>query len=272
LNEKAINSANNSAYIPQEIGNYSVVVTQNGCKNTSDIIAIKIDKPTLKLSDTRVVCDGDSAKIIATTGFSRYIFLNGKEERIASKNELYIKTSGYYTVSTQRGNIKSQKSDSIFVKITPIPAKPTISFDGFGLKSNSPTGNQWSVDGKILVDSVKQHLYNIGSGTYSLKIIENGCASDAALATITANEISNNAKVKLYPNSNNGLFWIELPAQNKTWKIDIFDALGRRIFQKTIKSSSENKIEINMHKKSGSYTMKATSENFSQNIRFIVED
>lgn len=272
LNDKLIVGATNQTFVPQEIGNYSVTTTQNGCKNTSEISNVKVDKPTITLSDTKTFCEGDSAKLIATSGFGNYFFANGKEEISTNRNEFYAKKTGYYSVIAKRGTIKTPKSDSIFVKINPIPSQPTLTLENFTLKSSSLTNNEWTIDGKVVKDSVGQFLHKVGFGSYSVRVIENVCASASTQLVITGNEPSiSNFSVKLYPNSNDGQFWVELPDNIPTWTIDIYDTHGRNILSKFHSLSASNKEFIHLQKISGSYILKITSEKNAHKVRFIID-
>ena len=77
LNDKMIPSATSATYIPTELGQYTVKVTTNGCSNISEKVSVSMEKPILNLNGIQNLCNGDSIKVIAPTGYSNYIFSDG---------------------------------------------------------------------------------------------------------------------------------------------------------------------------------------------------
>ena len=49
--------------------------------------------------------------------------------------------------------------------------------------------------------------------------------------------------VSLFPNPNTGTFYVEIPENNANGKLEIYDVLGKQVFQSTINSS---KTEFNL--------------------------
>jgi pimeloyl-ACP methyl ester carboxylesterase len=272
LNGNLINGATNQTYIPQDLGVYTVKVIKEGCSNISDISTIKMDKPVLNVLGSNTLCEGDSSKIVAPIGFGSYIFSDGTKETEQTKNELIVKKDGKYSVSTKRGKFTSAISDAITIKVNPKPVKPILTLENFGLKSSSPINNQWFLNGTAIKDSTGQFLSSFGSGAYSVQVIENGCFSESALFVITAIEPNANSfPIKLYPNPNEGTFWVELPQTLKTWQIDIFDIQGKLIFSKLHKDSFTDKEKIELKTVSGSYIMRVTTAKATASVKFIVE-
>ncbi len=272
LNGNLINGAIAQTYIPQELGVFTVRVLKDGCSNISEVSNVKMDKPTISLLGSNPICDGDSLKLVAPTGFGGYIFSDGAKEIPRDKNELIIKKAGKYYVATKRGKFISNLSDPITIKVNPNPPKPTVLIENTALKSSSPINNQWYLGGISLQDSTGQYLKGFGSGAYTVKVTENGCFSESDAFVITGIEPKdNNLNIKLYPNPNESTFWVELPQTLKTWQIDIFDIQGRLIFSKLHGDSSTDKEKVELKKVSGSYIMRVTTARETQNVKFIVE-
>ncbi len=272
FNEKLINGAISQTYIPQELGNYSVKFTKDGCSNISENFVLKMEKPTLLYNGSNTICEGDSLKITAPIGFSSYLFSDGFIETTVSKNDYFVKKAGNYSVSTKRGTFVSPISDLISIKTKPSPKKPNITIDNNILKSSSIQNNQWYVDGKILKDSTNQNLYLSGGGVYSVRVIENGCFSEETFFVITSNEpIKNDVLFKLYPNPNAGSFWIEVPEIKNLWQIDIYDVHGRNIFSELYKKDTQNKKQINIKANNGIFVLKISSQNINQSTKFIID-
>ena len=87
LNGNLINGATAQTYIPQELGVFTVRVSKDGCSNISEVSNVKMDKPTISLVGFNPICDGDSLKLVAPTGFGNYIFSDGSKEIPRDKNE-----------------------------------------------------------------------------------------------------------------------------------------------------------------------------------------
>ena len=59
--------------------------------------------------------------------------------------------------------------------------KPKITFDGVFLRSNYNKGNQWYIDGELLIGESNDYILPIKSGNYSVIIIDsNGCQSQVS--------------------------------------------------------------------------------------------
>ena len=272
LNGNLINGATSPTFIPQDLGNYTVKVSKDGCANSSDVSSVKMDKPTITLSGSNPLCEGDSLKLVAPSGFGNYIFSDGAKEIPRDKNELIVKKAGKYYVATKRGKFVSVLSDPISIAVNPKPTKPTITIESFGFKSSSPTNNQWYLNQTIIKDSTGQFLRNVNAGAYSVRVTLNGCFSESDVLLITATEPNfDSFSIKLYPNPNEGTFWVELPQTIKNWTIDIFDIQGRQIFNKLHSDYSTNREEITINKVSGNYILRVTTNKATQSVKFIID-
>ena len=272
LNGNLINGATAQTYIPQELGVFTVRVSKDGCSNISEVSNVKMDKPTISLVGSNPICDGDSLKLVAPTGFGSYIFSDGAKEIPRDKNELVVKKAGKYYVATKRGKFTSTLSDPLTIKVNPKPTKPTMTLESSGFKSSSSTNNQWFLNGIAIKDSTGQFLRSFGSGAYTVRVTENGCFSESDAFIITAIEPNvNSFPIKLYPNPNEATFWVELPQTFTKWQIDIFDIQGKQILNKLHSDSSTNREKIEMKTVSGSYILRVTTGQATQSIKFIIE-
>jgi pimeloyl-ACP methyl ester carboxylesterase len=272
LNGNLINGATSPTFVPQDLGNYTVKVSKDGCFNNSDVSNVRMDKPTITLSGSNPLCEGDSLKLVAPSGFGNYIFSDGAKEISRDKNELVVKKASKYYVATKRGKFISVLSDPISIIVNPKPTKPTITIESFGFKSSSPINNQWYLNQTILKDSTGQFLRNVGAGAYSVRVTLNGCFSESDALLITATEPNfDSFLIKLYPNPNEGTFWVELPQTIKKWTIEIFDIQGRQIFNKLHSDYSMNREAVNINKVSGTYILRVTTDKTTQSTKFIVD-
>lgn len=266
-----IANAIDSLYIPEKIGNYSVRVSKNGCVvNSNNSILIQIDKPILELMGENPFCEGLSTLIKAPKGFGTYKWTLAKDTLKVDGNEFLVKNTGSYRVLVGRGKILSPFSDTLKINTKPNPPKPTVLIENTTLKSSSTINNQWYLGGISLQDSTGQYLKGFGSGTYTVRVTENGCFSESDAFLITGIEPNNNIfNLKLYPNPNEGNFWVELPQPYKLWQTEIFDVQGKIIYSKVHINS--NKEQINIKPSSGIYIMRVTIDKLNQSINFVID-
>lgn len=272
LNGNQVNGATAQKHTPQELGLYTVRVSKDGCSSTSEGSVVRMEKPTITLVGGNPLCDGDSSKLVAPSGFGVYIFSDGTREITNNKSELIVKKSGRYSVVTKRGKFVSVASDPINFRVNPIPAKPLLTLESIGLKSSSPVNNQWFLNGIAIKDSTGQFLRGFGSGVYSVRVIENGCFSESNVLVITSTEPNQSAfPIKLYPNPNEGMFWVELPQTYTKWQVNIYDMQGKQVMSKVHSDSAYNKEKIDMKSFKGSYILRVTTEKATQSVKFIIE-
>ncbi len=148
---------------------------------------ISTTPPALNITNA-TICQGNSIKISAPTGFTTYLWSNGETTR-----EIVVVTSGDYTVVVGNGTCESQPSLPASIIVSPKPTKPIVTSsgttnlcDGATVTLSAPAGFTylWS-DGKTT-----QNNFVSSAGNYSV-IISDGsnCSSDpsdvVAVATFT---------------------------------------------------------------------------------------
>lgn len=272
LNGNAISGATSQTLTVRELGNYSVRVTKDDCSTISDIAVVRIDKPVLSLIGSNPICEGDSLRLSAPAGFGSYIFKDGQSVITTSNNVLTVKKAGNYSVVAQRGTFLSVSSDIITVTTNPKPAKPIITFVNNGFKSSSATNNQWFLNGVIIKDSTAQTIRNVSSGTYTVRVTEKGCFSESDAFVITATEpIIESIIIKIYPNPNEGSFWVELPDMLKSWTVTIFDMQGKQLFNKIHSDKSSHRERVDIQPVTGNYILKVTTEKGVRAMKFVIQ-
>ena len=107
---------------------------------------------------------------------------------------------------------------------------------------------------------------------YTVRAIENGCFSESNAFIVTSIEPNiNSFPIKLYPNPNDGAFWVELPQTFKTWQVEIYDIQGKQILSKFHSDSFINKEKIEIKTVTGTYILRISTEKATQSIKFIIE-
>ncbi|MCC6836273.1 MAG: gliding motility-associated C-terminal domain-containing protein [Cytophagales bacterium] len=94
----------------------------NRTKVTATIITS--DPPPLNITNA-TICEGNSIKIFAPTGFTTYLWSNGETTR-----EIIVTTAGDYTVVVGNGTCESLPSVPASIIVSAKPATPTISASG----------------------------------------------------------------------------------------------------------------------------------------------
>lgn len=147
---------------------------------------ISTTPPQLNITSA-TICEGNSIKISAPTGFTTYLWSNGETTR-----EIIVATAGDYTVVVGNGTCESQPSLPASISVSARPAKPVIVAsgttslcDGSSVTLSAPAGFTyvWS-DGRTSKDIVVN-----ASGNYSVEVADgSGCNSEPSVAiTVTAN-------------------------------------------------------------------------------------
>jgi len=159
------------------------------CESNRTIVTASIistSPPQLNITNA-TICQGNSIKISAPTGFTTYLWSNGETTR-----EIVVLTSGDYTVVVGNGTCESQPSLPASIIVSARPANPAVSpsgsaslCDGSSVTLSAPAGFTyvWS-DGRTLQDIVVTT-----SGNYSVVVTDgSGCSSEPSDAiTVTAN-------------------------------------------------------------------------------------
>lgn len=124
----------------------------------------------------------------------------------------------------------------------------------------------------MVKDATGQTLTNIGAGSYVVRVTELGCYTESEPFVITAIEPTTASfAVKLYPNPNEGTFWVELPDNLKEWEVAIFDAQGKRVLQQKHSRSPVNRERISLKVGSGTYLLKVMANDQVQQVKLVLE-
>jgi hypothetical protein len=201
-------------------------------------------------------CLGDSTLFINTSiviGDSFLVFLwkfGDSSVTIIRTNPKHVyHKSGNYTVwliAITHGGLK----DSVFktISIYPKPAAPIITRNGNTLNSSAASDNQWFDSTGAITGATGQSFMPSGKGNYWVKIsVYNGCSSDAS-NMISYNptliyEQDNSNNISVYPNPNNGLFYIRNNSTEKRISTKIYDALGKLVYDDQI-AKGINRIDL----------------------------
>lgn len=253
-NSVTINASNGSSYLwsngatTQSItvnasGNYSCVVTNNGCTTTSNAIAVVVNpKPAASISAGATnICAPNVATLTASAGAS-WLWSNG-----ATTQAIQVSNTGSYSVRvTSAAGCQSDASSSINVTVNPQPTVSISALPGTRLlpgvtttliASTSPTATynyQWFKDGLAVASannpSISVNLDKLGS--YTVRVTNTGgCSSTSGALAITD---SASTQLFVFPNPNNGRFDVMYyTATSDNYQLRIFDSKGAAVFSKS---------------------------------------
>ncbi|MCX6155014.1 MAG: SBBP repeat-containing protein [Candidatus Kapabacteria bacterium] len=128
-----------------------------------NISAVPIVK--LKALSKTDFCDGDSVYIESKSPYMSYLW-STKE----TNQRISVKNSGLYWVNIIDSNNCIGTSDTIQIKVHPIPPKPNISISGDTLISDSAYYYQWIKDGININGENRRRLISQGVGKYRVRI------------------------------------------------------------------------------------------------------
>ena len=131
-------------------------------------------------------------------------------------------------------------STSIVMTVDPTPTTPTITQVGTTLTSSSATGNQWYLNGTLIVGATSQNYVFTANGTYTVIVTAGPCPSAISAPVIITTtgiaEATNPYFLSIYPNPNDGNFNVSFNATEKgTYKVELTNALGQLIFKDELK-------------------------------------
>jgi len=121
------------------------------------------------------------------------------------------------------------------------PPIPTITENLGILTSSAATTYQWYKNGQLITGETSQTYTPTDTAIYLVRTTDsNGCVYEysagyyftySATSTYDFNKISNN--LEIYPNPSSNIFNISLPSDDLKYNVEVYNALGKIILQKT---------------------------------------
>ena len=233
---------------PTSTTNYIVTGTVGACTNTSTTMVTVNSLPTVTaFSSLTTVCSGNIVTL-SGGGASTYAWTNSVIDGVP----FYPTSNLTYTVIGTDKNLCLNKATKT-ITVNPIPTVSTIKQSSNTLTSSSASSNQWYKDGTIIPGATNPTYTITQTGNYSVMVTDvNSCSSTSASfsATYTVggtgiNSNDNQGAFSIYPNPNNGQFFVRLQNIAKC-QLLVFNVLGERIYETTINT---DKVEISLSEK-----------------------
>ena len=235
----------NLSFSPTSTQTYVVYGTDaNGCVNI-DSVTVIVNDPTTS-TQTVTTCDSYT--------------LNGQTYTL----------SGIYTQVIPNA-VGCDSTITLDLTLNYSPSTPIVTIQNeVNLSTSNNTGvtYQWisCTDLTPIAGQTNSSFNPTVNGLYAV-VVTNGCGSDtsdcANVSTIGYNDLSS-SQIKLYPNPNNGEFYLEIPEQFINQQVQIFDLNGRLVFKQEV-NTTLNLIQTEKLAR-GSYHLKISN---GQTLKFI---
>ena len=279
LNGSVIIGATNATYYATDAGDYTVLVTANGCTSAA-ITASHLaspNKPIISATSAKSFCVGDNVTLISNETNGNFWYKDGVFITGATGSTYTASTSGSYTdtivnsIGCKAGSLPA----NIIVKA--VPPKPLLNWNGDALSTNSSaTAFQWSVNNVTLFGATLSTYKPLTIGWYKIQITNSdGCSniSDSFNLVVTAinnpatTSISNLATI--FPNPASPVLLVKFrEVPNTTLEIRLITADGRSI--QLVKTKDKlTTIPIN-NVPSGKYYIRITGKNYNQTESVII--
>jgi hypothetical protein len=205
-NGNALPGQNGPSLFTDTAGNYTVVITANGCKDTSDVVAttvLPLPQATATAGGALSFCIPGSVQLSANTGTGlTYQWLqNGTEILPAVTTANYTATtSGAYRVVVSNGTCQDTSNTlTVTASMLPAPAVtvagPTTFFcQGSNVQLRTPQvpgyTYQWYRSGTPIAPGGTTFIYNATtSGAYHVVITNGACVATSTPVNVTVNPL-----------------------------------------------------------------------------------
>lgn len=190
---------------------------------------------TITPDGSPAICRGSSVVLRAgdVAGYTYQWLRDGQAVSGATSSTLAVSAAGAYSVRVA-GECPPVTSSAVVVTLND-PQAPTISRDGYTLRSNATSGNQWLLNGVPIAGATQQTYTATQSGRYSVRANVNGCAelvsAEVQLDVITSVNLPVVSKAQLLvaPNPVSRQLTISFVPEsfkNRLYRSQLLDARG----------------------------------------------
>jgi hypothetical protein len=280
-NNGIISGANGVNYSANSAGNYSCIVAQNGCADTSVVIAATVaPRPAATVGSDQNLCVGDVVVVGApSVAGNTYTWASIPAGFVANTSQITINpnTTTTYTLTEQITATGCSKTDTLVVSVVAraqanLTAVDTLVAVGDTAKFVNNTINTpfciWNYgDGRIdtLATGINpRHIYN-AVGYYTIKITTFGtsCPDTARIFVRVNNDVPTpEFAMTVFPNPSRGIFSLKLDLESKDDVIiGVFDDRGRLVNSMFLPQLPEGITDIPIEivgQAQGPYTLSVT--------------
>ncbi len=199
-------------YTAETDGDFYVVVTDNnGCKNSSPILPVRLhNRPDVSITPGDVaICSGDFVilRIVAPDTGLDYRWREGNDLLSAAAGFIEVTAPGSYSVTASLHNVRNctDTSEPVLVTVHPLP-EPLVVWDGEVFHADTGyTDYQWYRSMQLLTGATSREYQPDARGNYWVAATDiNGCTGTSIPYYLDDNMLEiiaiNPEEVQIYPN------------------------------------------------------------------------
>ncbi|MCF8275352.1 MAG: T9SS type A sorting domain-containing protein [Flavobacteriales bacterium] len=262
-------------------GSYQVVVTHyTGCTDTLAFVVEQVSnppQPTIDVSGPTEFCEGGSVTLSVPVWYPYYEWSTG-----SVSEEITVFESGTFIVSIEDwiGCVSSSNSVQIIVNPLPVAAfSPNLEMYDiqFNNLSLNATDYEWNFgDGTFSTDFEPTHSYTSGGTLPMWLVANNDCGSDTAflnLESVGINAAVNQTDFSIYPNPNNGQFFIQMNSDiGDDLVLSVYNCVGQTVYTRSIQNAAGIITVDSKQFQSGVYMVQIETTKGIHAERFIVQN
>lgn len=280
----ALPGATANGYTPAASGSYAVMITYDGCKDTSACYPIHL--PEVSITNTALaVCHDAPVSFTASASYmggtqSYQWYVNnvaaaGQTDSVFTSSAFANGDRVYCAVSST-SPAALLYTDTLTVTVTTVNTTVTSSGATLTAAQNGAV-YQWldCYAGNTALPGATAQAYTAATdGSYAVAISYNGCADTSACSTVITTGIANAATAgttaMVYPNPTQGFVNIDLQSCYAAVTIEISNALGQTVSKKQY--ASTDKIELLLEGDKGLYSIRIIADNKEKGIFKVIKN
>jgi Leucine-rich repeat (LRR) protein len=190
-----IQGATSQTFNVTQTGSYTVRTTSaQGCSDTSDPVTLRFDPlPTISLSGSSTVCQGQAVQMTASQGNAYQWFRNGIIIQGATQRNFFASEAGNYTVAVTVTNGCSATSEPVQINFVPLPGNiisPTGALnvcEGSSITLTAPDAQsfRWFRNGVEIPGAIARVLEVNQAGTYTVVSSNQTCSVTSQPAVVS---------------------------------------------------------------------------------------
>ena len=211
LNGNNIPGATNTNYTVTTAGNYTVIVTTNGCTSAaSSITAVTVNPipatPTIAAGGATSLCTGGTVVLTSNSANGNQWYNGTTAINGATSTTYTANAAGNYSVKVTQNGCVSGSSNAITIGVNTVPATPTINWNSSQLSTVTGfAGYQWFLNNSSIAGATTAAHAPASPGLYKVRITDaNGCTATSAEFNLVATGINditlNGVKYHISPN------------------------------------------------------------------------
>jgi len=205
LNGEAVVDSIGQTFTSVAAGSYSVEVTKNGCKATSEATTITVNElpiATITTSDKTTWCANEQiiTHLIASQADTYQWYLNGEAVVDSIGQTFTAVAAGSYSVEVTKNGCKALSEPTV-VTVNELPVVTIATNDKtiwcandniktlFMAEPANAESYQWYMNGQLVADSTAKSFTAVAEGFYNVEVTLNGCKAFANDVVLVAKPV-----------------------------------------------------------------------------------